>query len=67
MSFIVFSDLHLTLDFSAPSSQVMLGRGYKHLVDMFNGARDLIDANDRKDELLDDDVDIDDRNIFDME
>ena len=33
MSFIVFSDLHLTLDFSAPSSQVMIGHGYKHLVD----------------------------------
>ena len=67
MSFIVFSDLHLTLDFSAPSSQVMIGHGYKHLVDMFNGAQDLIDANDRKDELLDDGVDIDDRNIFDLE
>ena len=67
MSFIVFSDLHLTLDFSAPSSQVTIGHGYKRLVDMFNDAQDLIDANDRKDELLDDGVDIDDRNIFDSE
>ena len=67
MSFIVFSDLHLTLDFSAPSSQVTIGCGYKCLVDMFNGARDLIDANDQKDELLDDGMDIGDRNIFDSE
>ena len=67
MSFIVFSDLHLTFDFSAPSSQVTIGHGYKHLVDMFNGAQGLIDTNDQKDELLDDGVDIDNRNIFDLE
>lgn len=30
---------------SAPSSQVAIGHGYKWIIDMFNGVRDLIDAN----------------------
>ena len=58
---------YLTLDFRAPPSQVMIGCGYKCLVDMFNGAQDLIDVNDWKDELLDSGANIDDRDIFDSE
>ena len=52
---------------SAPSSQVAIGRGYKRIIDMFNGARDLIDASNRKEELLDDGADIDDKDMFDAE
>ena len=40
---------------------------YEDFICMFNGAQDLIDANDQKDELLDDGVDIDNRNIFGSE
>ena len=50
---------------SAPSSQVAIGHGYKWIIDMFNGVRDLIDANNRKEELLDDGADIDDKDMFD--
>lgn len=34
---------------------------------MFNGARDLIDANDRREELLEDSANLDDENMFDCE
>ena len=45
--------------------QVAIGHGYKRIIDMFNGARDLIDANNWKEELLDDGADIDDKDMFD--
>ena len=57
----------LTWDNRAPASQVTVGRGYKRLIDMFNGARDLIDANDRREELLEDSANLDDENMFDCE
>ena len=34
---------------------------------MFNGAYDLIDANDQKEELLEDGADLDDKNMFNCE
>ena len=34
---------------------------------MFNGAHDLIDANDQKEELLEDGADLDNKNMFDCE
>ena len=52
---------------SAPSSQVAIGHGYKQIIDMFNGTRDLIDANNWKEELLDDGADIGDKDMFDAE
>ena len=52
---------------SAPSSQVAIGCRYKRIIDMFNGARDLIDANNWKEELLDDGADIDNKDMFDAE
>lgn len=52
---------------STSPSQVTMGRGYKRLVDMFNGARDLIEANDRKGDLLEDGADINDKEMFDCE
>ena len=55
----------LILLFSAPSSQVAIGCGYKQIIDMFNGVRDLIDDNNRKEELLDDGADIDNKDMFD--
>lgn len=51
---------------SAPSSQVAIGCRYKWIIDMFNGVRDLIDANNQKEELLDNGADIDNKDIFDV-
>ena len=53
------------LGFSPPSSQIAIGHGYKWMVDMFNGARDLVDANNWKDDLLDDGTDLNNKDIFD--
>ena len=51
---------------SAPSNQVAIGCRYKRIIDMFNGVRDLIDANNQKEELLDNGADIDNKDIFDV-
>lgn len=51
---------------SAPSSQVAIGCRYKWIIDMFNGVRDLIDANNQKEELLDNGADIDNKDMFDV-
>ena len=55
----------LTWDNRAPASQVTVGCGYKQLIDMFNGAHNLIDANDRREELLEDGTNLGDKNMFD--
>ena len=50
---------------STPPSQVTIGRGYKWLIDMFNGTHSLIEANDHKEELLENGADINNKDIFD--
>ena len=48
--FIAVAEIYIC--FSASAHQVYLGRGLRRTVDMFHSARELVDENDRRTDLI---------------